>query len=181
MKQEIVKKIEKIVVNTGIGKRASQPGFEDKILPDFIKELALITGQKPMTRPAKKSISSFKVREGMIVGLKATLRSKRMADIFEKIVKVVLPRGRDFRGLSDSNVDASGNLNFGIREHYVFPEINPDVSKADFGLEITIVPKSVKSREEAIKVYREMGIPLKKSGASGNDSQLRPRGRNLKS
>lgn len=156
------RQIEKIVVNSGIGKLASQSGFSEKVLPELIKDFALLTGQKPAGRPAKKSISSFKLREGQIIGLKATLRGRIMTQFLEKLIKVVLPRIRDFRGLNLTSIDGSGNLTIGIRDNVAFPEINPEVSKTNFGLEITIVPKAVKSRDEAIKLYRDLGIPLKK-------------------
>jgi len=161
--RESYRKLEKIVVNAGIGRLASQPGFPDKVLPELIKDFALITGQKPSTRPAKKSISSFKLREGQVIGLKVTLRGKRLIQFLDKLTKMVLPRIRDFRGLNLDSIDARGNLTVGIRENIAFPEINPEVSKTSFGLEITIVPKAVKSREEAIQLYRNLGVPIKKS------------------
>lgn len=163
MKLEFSKKIDKIVVNAGIGKISSQPNFADKILPEIIKEFALITGQKPAQCPAKKSISGFKIREGMIVGLKTTLRSGRMRDFLMKVSKVILPRIRDFRGISDTSIDQNGNLTLGIKENVAFPEVNPEITKTNFGVEITIVPKSVKNREEAIAMYQELGIPFKKN------------------
>ena len=159
---ESYRKLEKIVVNAGIGRLASQPGFPEKVLPELIKDLALITGQKPATRPAKKSISSFKLRESQVIGLKVTLRGKRMIQFLEKLTKMVLPRIRDFRGLNLTSIDGRGNLTIGVRDNIVFPEINPEVSKTNFGLEVTIVPKAVKSREEAIRLYRGLGVPLKK-------------------
>lgn len=159
---ELSRRIEKIVVNAGVGRLTSQPGFPEKILPELIKDLALITGQKPASRPAKRSISSFKLREGQVIGLKATLRGKRMMYFLEKLIRAVLPRIRDFRGLNLTSIDEHGNLTIGIRDNIVFPEINPEATKTNFGLEITIVPKSIKSREEAIKVYRELGVPLRK-------------------
>jgi len=162
MEHNTYKKLEKAVVNAGIGKISNLPNFSDKILPALMKDFALMTGQKPATRPAKQSISGFKIREGAVVGLKATLRGKRMVQFLEKLNRVVLPRIRDFRGLDPKSIDKGGNLSLGIKENVVFPEISPEVSKVNFGVEVTIVPKHVKSREEAIKMYREMGIPLKK-------------------
>lgn len=158
-------KIDKVVVNTGIGRLSQQPNFNDKILPAVTKDFTTITGQKPSTRPAKQSISGFKLRQGTVVGLKATLRRKRMADFINRVSKIVLPRVRDFRGLDIKNVDECGNLSFGIKDYLVFPEIKGEESKANFGVEITVVPKSafVKSREEAIELYRHLGLPLKKS------------------
>lgn len=157
-----IKKIEKVVVNTGFGRLSSQPNFNDKILPALTEEFAAITGQKPATRPAKKSISGFKLREGTPVGLKSTLRGKR-ADLFlSKVMKVVLPRVRDFQGIGMKNIDVYGNFNFGIKDHLVFPEVTPETSKVGFGIEITIVPKNMKSREEAIDFYKKLGVPFQK-------------------
>ena len=154
--------IEKVVVNTGLGRFSSNPNFE-KTLPEIINEMATLTGQKPSPRPSTQSISGFKVRAGAIIGLKTTLRKKRMADFLTRVIKIVLPRIRDFRGLNLKNVDQKGNLNIGIKEHSVFPEINLEQSKANFGLQITVVPKNIKNREGAIKLYRDLGIPLQKS------------------
>ncbi len=153
--------IKKIVVNVGIGKMSQQPNFEEKVLPELTKEISLITGQKPAITKAKKSIAGFKTREGQTVGLKVTLRRQRMLDFLERLNKIVLPRLRDFRGINLKSVDNKGNLNIGLREQMVFPEINPESSRIDFGLEITIVGDT-KNREEAIQSFRNMGIPLKK-------------------
>lgn len=155
-----IPKLEKIVVNVGIGKLSQQPNFEDKILPEVIKEVSLITGQKPFICKAKKSIAGFKVRAGQIVGLKVTLRRQKMKDFLSRLVNIALPRVRDFKGINLKSIDGKGNLTIGIKEHTVFPEINPETSKVDFGLEISIV-SNAKNREEAIEFYRELGIPLK--------------------
>ena len=153
--------IEKIVVNAGLGRLSQQGQFEEKILPEVAKEFAAITGQKASTRAAKKSIAGFKIRENQIIGLKVTLRQKRMEDFFERLVNLALPRVKDFRGLELSNIDESGNLNIGFKEHDVFPEIDQEKSKTSFGLQITIVPRK-KNREAAIALYRRLGLPLKK-------------------
>lgn len=160
---EAIKKVDKVVVNTGIGRLAAQPNFSDKILPSVVNDFAAITGQKPRTRPAKKSISGFKLREGTVVGLQSTLRRHRAKEFIEKIIKVVLPRVRDFRGINLKNIDERGNLSFGIRETLVFPEISQEISKTAFGLEITIVPKRVKTRSEAIEIYKELGLLFEKN------------------
>lgn len=157
-----VPRIEKIVVNNGIGRLSQQPNFEEKILPEIMKEIALITGQKPIVSRAKKSIAGFKIREGQIVGLKTTLRGGRMFDFLDKLIRIVLPRLRDFRGIDLKNIDANGNLNIGLKEQAVFPEINPETIKFDFGLEISVAVANVKKREEAIELYRLLGVPLKK-------------------
>ncbi|MEK7114876.1 MAG: 50S ribosomal protein L5, partial [Patescibacteria group bacterium] len=155
-------KLDKVVVNSGIGRFSSQSNFEEKFLPELMKELATITGQKPAPRGAKQSIAGFKTRQGNIVGLKVTLRGKRMMEFLNKLNSIVLPRLRDFRGLDLKTVDAGGNLSIGLREQFVFPEILPENSKVNFGIQITIVPKT-KKREEAVELYRELGVPLKKS------------------
>ena len=161
MIKDSFKKIEKVVVNTGFGRLSSQPNFEAKTLPELIKEFSLITGQKPSSRSAKQSIAGFKLRAGTAIGLKSTLRRKRMRDFLEKIIKAALPRVRDFRGIDLKNVDKMGNLTFGFKEHVVFPEISPETSAINFGVEVTIVPKERK-RDQAIALYREIGLPLKK-------------------
>ncbi|MFA6407486.1 MAG: 50S ribosomal protein L5 [Candidatus Paceibacterota bacterium] len=152
----------KIVVNAGVGKLRSMQQFDDKVLPEIQKEIATITGQKPAERKAKKSIATFKVREGEVVGLQVTLRKQRMHDFFTKVVHIVLPRVKDFRGLALSNVDHDGNLNFGFRDQLVFPEINPEKSKVAFGIQVTVVPK-IRDREKAIALYRSLGVPLMRS------------------
>ncbi len=152
--------LEKIVINTGIGRLSQQSNFEQKILPQVASDLAAITGQKPQIRKAKKSISGFKLREGQIVGLRVTLRRQKLVDFFERLVTIVLPRVRDFRGLDLVSIDAGGALNIGIREHIVFPEINPEDSAIVFLLGINLVPRK-KNRQEALAQYRRLGMPLK--------------------
>jgi len=133
-------KLEKIVVSVGIGKmRGSNAQFDDKVLPEVMKELSLIFGQKPAFRKAKKSIAGFKSRQGDIVGIIATLRGRRMQDFLSRLINVTLPRVRDFRGIDVKNFDSRGNLTIGVKEHIVFPEINPESSKVNLGLEITLV------------------------------------------
>lgn len=155
--------LSKIVVNVGVGKlRGQNAQFDEKALPELMNELALITGQRPAPRQAKKSIAGFKTRTGDVIGLQVTLRGKRMQDFFTRIVRIVLPRVKDFRGLDLKNIDHAGNLNIGFREQYVFPEINVEKSKVHFGLQVTIVP-TTKNREQAIAFYRSAGVPLKSS------------------
>lgn len=153
------KHFEKAVINAGVGRLRQQGQFEEKILPEIIQTMAAITGQKPAPRPAKKSIAAFKTRAGDIVGLKTTLRGKRMADFIGRLVSIVLPRVRDFRGIALNNIDSEGNLNIGFRDQYAFPEISPEKSKYGFGLQINI-KVDAKSRDEAIRLYREAGFPL---------------------
>lgn len=161
MEKLVRQEIEKIVVNAGIGRLSQQGQFEEKILPEVNREFSIITGQKAATRLAKKSIAGFKIREGQIIGLKATLRQKRMEDFFARLVNLTLPRVKDFRGLDLTNIDESGNLNIGFKEQNVFPEIDMEKSKVNFGLQVTIVPRK-KNREAAIALYRRLGLPLKK-------------------
>ncbi len=157
-------KLEKVIVNIGIGRLSTQPNFNDKILPEIINEISAITGQKPVLRPAQKSISGFKLRQGTVVGLKTTLRSKNMNSMVSKITNAVLPRVRDFRGISDTAIDKNGNLNIGFKEHLTFPEISPEHSKVNFGLQVTLVPKiSIKNKDAAIEFYKKIGIPFNKS------------------
>lgn len=153
--------LEKIVVNVGAGRLSQHSQFKDKIMPELMKELSIITGQKPAPRKAKKAISNFKTRTGDIIGFKVTLRGKRMHDFFTRLIALVFPRVKDFRGIDVKNVDTNGNLNVGFREQFVFPEINIEKSSVNFGVQITFVPK-IKERENAIAMYRSSGVPLKK-------------------
>ena len=161
-KKDSNQQIEKVVVNSGIGRLAisNLSGFEEKILPKIVEDFAKVTGQKPLTVPAKKSIAGFKLRQGQIVGLKSTLRRQRKSDFLERLVNIILPRVRDFRGIDLKNVDKSGNLSIGIKDVIAFPEYIQDVGKLNFGVEITIVPR-VKNREKAMDIYRGLKIPFK--------------------
>lgn len=152
--------LEKIVVNTGVGRASQQPNFEDKILKQVRSDIAKLTGQMPQVRRIEKSIAGFKVREGAVVGVRVTLRGRKMVDFFERFIRIVLPRVRDFSGLALSNVDKSGVLNVGIREQLVFTEISPEESTFLFPLQVTLVPKH-KRREEALEAYRTLGVPLR--------------------
>lgn len=154
--------LDKIVVNIGVGKLRNLQNFDEKILPEIMKEAALITGQKGSVRPARKAIASFKTRVGDIVGLQITLRGKRMNDFLTRINNIVFPRVRDFRGVDLKNIDPNGNLNIGFKEQFVFPEINIEKSKINFGLQVTLVPY-IKNRIKAIELYRGLGVPLKKT------------------
>lgn len=153
-------KLQKIVLNVGVGRLSQQPNF-DKLLPEIINDISLIAGQKPATAAAKKSIAGFKSREGQTVGLKATLRGSKMNDFLERMINIVFPRVKDFRGIDMKSVDKNGNLTIGIKEHAVFPEINFELLKVDFGVEVSIV-SNAKTREEAIELYKLLGIPFKK-------------------
>lgn len=154
-------KIQKIVVNVGTGRMSQQANFTDKLLPAVVSELMVITGQKPRTNPSKKSIAGFKMRQGTVVGVSVTLRGERMYAFLDKVNKIVFPRVRDFKGVETKGVDGAGNLSVGFKEHTVFPEISPENTKADFGIQVTVVTRA-NSRDEAVEMYRLLGVPLKK-------------------
>jgi len=162
-KRDLNNKLEKAVVNIGVGRMSSLPGFSDKLLPEIEKEISTITGQKPSLRSAQQSISGFKLREGTVVGLKTTLRGKYMNSMVSKMLNAALPRVRDFRGIDAGAIDKNGNLNIGLKEHLVFPEIVPEHSKVNFGMQITLVPKlPIKDKAEAVEFYKKLGVPFKK-------------------
>ena len=158
----VVPKIVKVIVNTGFGKLIAGKSSEEqkKIYEPILEDLALITGQRPVLRRAKKSISTFKVREGMSLGAAVTLRRERMYAFLERLIYIALPRTRDFRGIEPKSLDEKGNLTHGIREHIVFPEILPEKVKNIFGLEVTVVT-TAKNSEEGLKLLKLMGFPLK--------------------
>jgi len=152
---------EKIVINAGVGRLSQQGNFEEKILPQIKRDLATLSGQAAEPRPATKSIAGFKMREGQIVGLRITLRGRKMVDFFKRLTMIVLPRVKDFRGIELKAVDSHGILSIGLREQLVFPEINPEDSVLIFPLQVILVPKG-RSREAALKIYRDLGVPLKR-------------------
>lgn len=151
-----VPRILKVTVNTGIGKYRQ----EEKVIEEIEKDIALITGQKAVPTQAKKAISSFKTRIGQPVGLKVTLRGRRMYDFIDRLISLALPRARDFRGLPKDSIDQRGNLNIGIREQITFPEISHEQVRTIFGLEISITTNA-KNKEEGIELLRLLGFPLK--------------------
>jgi len=153
-----VPRIEKVVVNVGIGSIIASK--DEKIQESVTRDITSITGQKPLVTLAKKAVSAFKVREGMPVGLKVTLRGNRMYDFASRLVNIVLPRTRDFRGLNTKSIDEDGNLTIGIKEHIIFPEISQEDIRKIFGLEITIVTHA-KNKERALEFYKLMGFPIK--------------------
>lgn len=150
-----VPRIVRTIVNVGIGSRLK----DEKVQETISSDLALITGQKPTPTLAKKAISAFKTRKGMIVGLKVTLRGKRMLDFLSRLINVALPRTRDFRGLPLKSIDEGGNLTIGIKEHIIFPEITHEDVKKIFGLEVTVITNA-KSREEALELFKLLGFPI---------------------
>lgn len=153
-----IPKIEKIQISSGLGLNAQNKIF----LQNAIEEYRQITGQHPVLTKAKKSIAGFKIREGMPMGLFVTLRKEKMYAFLEKLIKIVLPRIRDFRGLSANNFDKNGNYNLGITEQLVFPEINYDNVEKQRGFTITIVT-SAKNKMESFFLLKELGIPFAKS------------------
>lgn len=151
-----VPKIEKIVLNMGLGDVKDN----SKSFGIAIDELTLISGQKPVATKAKKAISNFKVREGMKVGAKVTLRGKRMYEFLDKLISIALPRVRDFRGLSRKSFDGRGNYALGIKEQIIFPEIDYDKIERIRGFDILIVT-TAKSDSEALSLLEAMGMPFK--------------------
>ena len=151
-----VPRLEKIVLNMGLGEAIQNI----KVLDAAMEELTLIAGQRPVVTRARKSIASFKLREGMPIGCMVTLRRGRMYDFFDKLVNVALPRVRDFRGLSDKALDGRGNFTVGIKEHIIFPEIDYDKIDKIKGLNITIVT-TAKTDEEGKALLKMMGMPFK--------------------
>ena len=156
-------KIEKVIVNIGLGRALK----DEKFLEIALRDMALITGQKPKTTLAKKSIANFKIREGDIIGAVVTLRGQKMRDFVDRLVKVALPRTRDFRGIDAKSIDKSGNLTIGVKEHIVFPEIKGEEVRNIFGFEITIVVKA-KNKEEALVLYKTLGFPIPAQGGSAS-------------
>ncbi len=152
-----VPKLEKIILNLGLGEAIQNI----KILESASSELAVITGQRPVVTRAKRSIAAFKLREGMPIGCMVTLRKQRMYDFFDKLVNVVLPRVRDFRGVSDKSFDGRGNYTLGIKEQIIFPEIDYDKIDKIKGMNITIVT-TAPSDTEGKSLLQLMGMPFKK-------------------
>ena len=155
-----IPKLEKVVINMSVGEAITN----GKALDAAVAELVQITGQKPIVTKAKKSIAAFKLREGMNIGAKVTLRGERMYVFLDKLFNIVLPRIRDFRGLPPKSFDGRGNYNMGLREQLVFPEINFDKVDKARGMDITIVT-TAKSDEEASEFLTAMGLPLRKGNA----------------
>src|SRR4030042_59539 len=151
-----VPRITKVVINSGIGKLLKEKEAVDEVTA-AVRD---ISGQKPVLAKAKKSISGFKVRQGQEIGVKVTLRGKRMWDFLERLVHSALPRIRDFRGIDRNFFDSQGNFNMAIKEHFVFPEIVAENVKHVFGLQITIV-NTARTREEGIELLKMLGFQIK--------------------
>ncbi len=150
-------KLEKIVINFGVGEAIANP----KALDDAVNELTAIAGQKPVVTKAKKSIANFKLREGMAIGCKVTLRGEKMYDFFDKLVSISLPRVRDFHGTSKTAFDGRGNYTLGIKEQIIFPEIQYDKVNKVRGMDIVIVT-TAKNNKEAFALLKGLGMPFAK-------------------
>jgi large subunit ribosomal protein L5 len=150
-------KLEKIVINMGVGEAKEN----QKFLDNAVEEMTLIAGQKPVVTKARKSISNFKLREGMAVGCKVTLRGDHMYEFFDKLVNIALPRVRDFRGVSKTAFDGRGNYALGIKEQLIFPEINYDKIDKIRGMDI-IITTTANTDEEARELLSLMGMPFSK-------------------
>jgi large subunit ribosomal protein L5 len=152
-----VPKIEKVVLNMGMGEAIQNA----KVLDSALEELATITGQKPVVTKAKKSIASFKLREGQSIGAMVTLRGEKMYEFLDRLINIALPRVRDFRGVPTKSFDGRGNYTLGIRDHLIFPEIDAGKVDKSKGMNITIVT-SAKNDEQARFLLRELGMPFGK-------------------
>ena len=151
-----VPKLEKIVINMGVGEGAR----DDKFIEAAVNDLKLITGQSPVVTKAKKSVAGFKLREGQTIGAKVTLRNENMYDFMEKLIKVALPRVRDFRGISNHAFDGHGNYTLGIKEQLIFPEIEYDNVLKIRGMDIVFVT-TAKTNKEAESLLRAFGMPFR--------------------
>jgi len=151
-----VPKVEKVIINIGVGEAIQNP----KALDAAVSDLTLICGQKPIITKAKKSIAGFKLREGMSIGCKVTLRGERMYLFLDKLINIVLPRVRDFRGVSPQAFDGRGNYSLGIKEQTIFPEIEYDKIDKIRGMEVVIVT-TAKTDEEARELLKSMGMPFR--------------------
>lgn len=152
-----VPKVEKVVINMGVGDAVQN----SKVLDSAVEDLTLISGQKPVVTRAKKSIAGFKLREGMPIGVKVTLRGERMYHFLDKLINVALPRVRDFRGLSTKSFDGRGNYSLGIKEQLIFPEISYEKVDKVRGMDIVIVT-TAETDEEARELLSQMGMPFRK-------------------
>ncbi|MBN2309660.1 MAG: 50S ribosomal protein L5 [Candidatus Hydrogenedentes bacterium] len=152
-----VPRLEKIVLNMGVGDATAEP----RMLDAAMEELAIITGQKPSIRKARRSIASFKVREGANVGCTVTLRGARMYEFMDRLLNVAIPRIRDFRGVSPDSFDAHGNYTMGLREQTIFPEVSVDAVSRVRGMNVTFVIKNARTAEEGRELLRHFGMPFR--------------------
>ena len=151
-----VPRVRKVVVNVGVGEGSRN----QKLLDSVVEELAIVTGQKPVVRKARKSIANFSLREGMPVGVSVTLRRHRMYEFLDRLVSATIPRIRDFRGIPPKSFDGRGNYTLGIREQIIFPEIDYDAVERVHGMDITIVTSAV-TDDQAYALLRELGFPFR--------------------
>lgn len=154
--QMAVPRLTKVVINSGVGKNAKDKAFVDGV----VNSLERISGQKPILTKAKQSVSAFKTRKGMIIGVAVILRNKRMFDFVEKLVNITFPRIRDFRGINKKQVDNRGNLAVGFKEHVAFPEIKADETESVHGLGICL-STTAKTYEEGLELFKLMGFPFR--------------------
>ncbi len=152
-----VARIEKVVINSGLNSKK-----DPKFIETIIETLQRISGQRPVTTKARKSIAGFKIREGAILGAMVTLRGNRMWDFIQKLVHVTFARIRDFRGIPESAVDSTGNFNYGFKEHTAFPEIDADEIERLHGLQV-IIKTTASTHEEGLELFKMMGFPFKKN------------------
>ena len=152
-----VPRILKVTVNAGIGRFLK----ESQRIEEIVQSLQTVTGQKVVMTKARKAIAGFKTREGLDVGVRVTLRGERMWQFLDRLVKVSLPRIRDFQGIEATSVDSYGNLNIGLRDHTMFPEIIPEKVQTVFGLQVTVTT-TAKTKEEGVELFRTLGFPLRK-------------------
>jgi large subunit ribosomal protein L5 len=152
-----IPKLEKIVINVGVGEAIQ----DKKVLDTIVANVAQITGQMPVTTKAKQSISNFKLREGMPIGCKVTMRSRIMYEFLDRFINLALPRTRDFQGVPDKSFDGRGNYTVGIKEHTIFPEIDTDKATKIHGMDITFVT-TAETDEEAFALLKHFGMPFKR-------------------
>ena len=152
-----IPKLEKVVVNMGVGDGPSDPRLMDAALA----ELSTITGQRPSVRKARKSIAGFKLREGTKIGCMVTLRGDRMYEFIDRLFNIAIPRIRDFRGVSPKSFDKQGNFTMGLREQTIFPEVNQDAVAKVRGMNITFVIKNARTNDESRELLRQMGMPFR--------------------
>ena len=154
----LVPRITKVVINVGFGRHFK----EKEYIADIERSLTEIAGQKPVMTKAKKSISAFKIRDGLVIGAKVDLRGRRMYDFVDKLVNITFPRVRDFRGITAKSIDRAGNIAIGFKDHTAFPEIKVEKINNTFGLEVCITTNA-KNKEEGLALFTALGFPFKKN------------------
>jgi len=167
-----VPKLEKIVVNMGVGRATQQPS----LLDGAVSDLTALSGQKPLVTKSRDAIANFKLREGQAIGCKVTLRGDRMWEFFDRLLSIAIPRIRDFRGLPVNSWDGRGNYTFGLSDQIVFPEIDYDKIDATRGMDITIVTTAV-SNEQGRALLDAFGFPFKRGNEGGPPARKKPKGR----